>query len=926
MTRPTTPPAPAPADAADFSDIDRQMALAFGLLIFSLMLAVLMAGGWYVRGIMEKDQDRLASMTTQVLADAVGRVSFSGKYQVRLFLQQVKKKLPDVSYLRLLDQNGVVVADSDTQRNDSSVTSMERAYIAPLLTGQVPLQARDVQQPNGESIHEISTRYQGGFDNQDLGVIQIGISEAAKQAALGNAALAIFTLLCILLVIGIYVTYRISKFFGLPVRNLAAEMAGERQRLANVLDSMHAGTWEWNAQTDAVTLDERWAEISGHTLADLQPVSGQTFVKLCHPEDLVRSSSSIKAHFSGQEESYSCELRTRHKAGHWIWVRDSGLVVQRDADGAPLKMMGARLDITKRKHAEEALRQESERFVALASVSNTGVWEWDQANGSLWCSPEYFTMLGRDPDDYADAAHRNINDAWLSLLHPEDRERANQSFLDYLSTGSPNMYETEFRMRHANGSWVWIWSRGSTLRDADGKLTAKTLGTHINVTSLKETEARLRESQERLRLISDNIPDSMVFQSDEGGPGIPRKFTYLSDGIHRLHGLAAEDVLRDASLLDKQMHPEDWALLVERKREAIAKMASYKVEVRCMLPDGRQHWFMINASPRKMANGHVVFDGLSIDITERKQHEEEIHELNTRLEHRVQERTTELSTALDGLRRTQKELIQSEKLASLGALVAGMAHELNTPIGNAVTVTSTLMQTHKRFRAQTETGLTRSALATYLDDVDEGALIVERNLTRAAELIGGFKQLAVDQTSYQRRVFALNDVAQEIALSIRPTLRKTTFELLMEIPQDLVLDSFPGPLGQVLINLINNAVLHAFEGRDTGIITLEAHHAGPGWLTVSVTDNGCGIAAEHQQKIFDPFFSTKMGQGGSGLGLHITYTLVTGLLGGRIELRSTPGQGSSFMLHLPVAAPVLAAEGGRQEGPATSRNDAAAPS
>jgi PAS domain S-box-containing protein len=598
----------------------------------------------------------------------------------------------------------------------------------------------------------------------------------------------------------------------------------------------------------------------------------------------------------------------RHKAGHWVWILDSGHVTQRDDSGAPLIVMGACQDITERRHAEEAFRRESERFMELARVSNTGVWEWDKTNESLWCSPEYFSMLGLDPQDYAQESSITLHNAWVDLLHPDDIAQARKRFADYLAAEPLHMYETEFRMRHANGGWIWIWSRGNILRDAGGKSTNKMLGTHIDVTSLKEALAQLRESQQRLKLISDNIPDSTVYQLDCGGPDGPRRFTYLSEGIQRTHGLAAEDVMRDPTLLYNQMNPEDLVLMRALELECIANMTPFKAETRCTLPDGRQCWIFITSSPRKMSNGHIVFDGMSIDITEQKQQEERIHELNTMLEQRVQERTAKLSSALDGLRRTQRELLQSEKLASLGALVAGVAHELNTPIGTAVTVASTLVQTHKRFKELAETGLTRSGLAEYLSDVQEGGLIIERNLERAAELIGGFKQLAVDQTSYQRRSFSVHEVAQEIILSMKPTLRKTKFELVTDIPQDLVLDGLPGPLGQVLINLINNALVHAFGDRDTGTISLSARAAEPGWISLTVSDDGRGIPEDHQSKIFDPFFTTKMGQGGSGLGLHITYTLVTGPLGGRIELHSAPGQGTSFVLHLPLVAPTLAAE------------------
>ena len=683
--------------------------------------------------------------------------------------------------------------------------------------------------------------------------------------------------------------------------NLRISIARERHRLASILDAMHAGTWEWNIETDVVAVNERWAGIMGYRLDELPHLDSGALENLCHPDDLARRRASIEAHLAGRQKSYNCEVRLRHKQGHWVWLLDSGRVTRRDPERRALRLSGACLDVTERRRAEEALREESERFVTLARVSNTGVWEWDDATGAQWASPEYFSMLGRRAEDFPD-----IKDVWLTLIHPDDKERATRSFAAYLAGGSQGMYETEFRLLHASGEWVWIWSRGNTLRDANDKPTSRTLGTHINVNSLKQAQARLRESQEHLQLISDNLPDTMVFQLDCGESGELRRFTYLSDGVQRLYGLPANAVLRDASLLYAKTFAEDRAALETLERECIVQLQDFSMEVRCLTPDERTRWIMITSSPRRMDNGHVVFDGLAIDITERKRHEARTHELNTLLEQRVLERTAELSAALDGLRQTQRELLQSEKLASLGALVAGMAHELNTPIGTAVTVASTLVQTHKRFRNLAESGLTRSALAEYLGDVEEGGLIIERNLARAAELIGGFKQLAVDQTSYQRRSFALDDVAQEIALTMRPALRKTPFELQTDIPPGLVLDSFPGPLGQVLINLVNNAIIHAFEGRERGRITLRAAPAEAGWLSLTVSDDGIGIAEPNRQKVFDPFFTTKLGKGGSGLGLHVAYTLVTGLLGGRIELRGAPGQGSQFVLHLPRVAPTTA--------------------
>ncbi|NJM13942.1 MAG: histidine kinase, partial [Synechococcaceae cyanobacterium SM1_2_3] len=266
-------------------------------------------------------------------------------------------------------------------------------------------------------------------------------------------------------------------------------------------------------------------------------------------------------------------------------------------------------------------------------------------------------------------------------------------------------------------------------------------------------------------------------------------------------------------------------------------------------------------------------------------------------------RTAALERANADLRQAMSQLVQSEKLAALGNLVAGIAHELNTPIGNAVMLASTLADQERGFSAQMATGLSRSALQRFVESVRENSDILQRSLERAAELISSFKQVAVDQASYQRRRFALDEVVQEIALALKPRLRRSVATLEVSIAADLRLDSFPGPLGQVLMNLIQNALIHAFDGRDAGRIRIESVPSGPGRIGLRVSDDGNGIAPAHLSRIFDPFFTTRLGQGGSGLGLHIVYNLVTGLLGGVIEARSVPGHGAAFFLELPLIAP-----------------------
>ena len=255
------------------------------------------------------------------------------------------------------------------------------------------------------------------------------------------------------------------------------------------------------------------------------------------------------------------------------------------------------------------------------------------------------------------------------------------------------------------------------------------------------------------------------------------------------------------------------------------------------------------------------------------------------------------------LKDAQTQLVSQEKLAALGALMAGVAHELNTPIGNSLLIASTMQQKAEDLeRLLAGPGLRRSDLGAFLADARQAAGLVMRGLSNAADLVNSFKQVAVDRTTEQRRVFDLQQVAHEIIATMMNRIRASGHHIEFDIPDRIIMDSYPGPFGQVVTNLINNALLHAFDQVEGGKMWLSARAAPQGRVRIVFRDNGGGIPAEHRQRIFDPFFTTKLGQGGSGLGLSISYNIVSSLLGGQIGV-GAEGNGASFTLDLPLMAP-----------------------
>lgn len=283
-----------------------------------------------------------------------------------------------------------------------------------------------------------------------------------------------------------------------------------------------------------------------------------------------------------------------------------------------------------------------------------------------------------------------------------------------------------------------------------------------------------------------------------------------------------------------------------------------------------------------------------------------LHEANITLEQRVKERTASLETALQKLQLTQAEMVQAEKLASLGRVVAGVAHELNTPIGNALTVASTIGHHLEQMQTDLESGtLRKSTLLRVTADSRQAVDIFVRNIERAAHLISNFKQVAVDQASDQRRVFDLSTVTDEVLSTLVPALRKAGCTLQTTLAPDVSCDGYPGSYGQVLTNLVMNAVVHGYRNEPGDIEVSTGIDPQTGHAVLSVTDRGVGMDDSVVRRIFDPFFTTRLGSGGTGLGMNIVHALVHRTLMGQISIQSSPGAGTTIQITFPRTVPAV---------------------
>ena len=454
----------------------------------------------------------------------------------------------------------------------------------------------------------------------------------------------------------------------------------------------------------------------------------------------------------------------------------------------------------------------------------------------------------------------------------------------------------------ANGRLHTIDFSIKPVRDESGTVTTLIVEGR-EISALKEAEAALRSSEAKFSGAFHASLDYITISYLDTG-----RILEVNEAFERMTGWTREEAIGKTSI-DLRIWPH------QEERKSVVSILQAQGFVRdypCKigLKSGEQRSCLLNASTIEVG-GKICFLGVVRDVTEQLETQRHIEQLNESLELRVSERTAaleesnnELADALTSLKTAQTELIRSEKLAALGSLVAGIAHELNTPIGNGVTVASSLFERTRKFSETVHGGaIKRSILNDYVEGAQTASDLLLRNLERARDLVASFKQVAIDQTSDQRRPFDLRTVIEEVISTLSPMTKKTPYRIDLILADNLTLDSYPGPLGQVITNFITNSVLHAFEGRNDGCMRISTRAIAGDQVEICFSDDGIGIPEEHQKHIFDPFFTTKLGKGGSGLGLNIVHNIVFGALGGKLDVVSNPDKGTTFTLTIPSEAP-----------------------
>jgi PAS domain S-box-containing protein len=447
--------------------------------------------------------------------------------------------------------------------------------------------------------------------------------------------------------------------------------------------------------------------------------------------------------------------------------------------------------------------------------------------------------------------------------------------------------EFEYQVHARDGSILWLSDSATVVRNEAGEVI-RYEGTVRDITDQKRAEDAIAEGRRLLQQVIDTVPAVINVKNKK------LRYVLMNRYMAGIFGVEPGDAIgRTTSELmsrygAKKTDANDKQVLATGRG-----LGFYEEEY--MDASGHMRQWLVNKLPLLDSDGEIEnIVTVALDIGERKRGELEMRKAKDAAE-----------AALRNLRETQNSLIEAEKLAALGRLVAGVAHEVNNPVGISLTVASSLERKTALFADEVGRGnLKRSSLNEFLETSRDAASQLVANLNRAAELIQSFKQVAADRNYSDQRIFDLGDLTEQVVMSLRPGLRKHHLTLSVDCQPNLTMNSYPGPYGQVLTNLFLNSVAHAFPDGKPGAVDIQVRESGKDNVEIIFSDNGCGMSLDVRRRAFDPFFTTRRDQGGTGLGLHIVYSIVTNRLGGRLDLDSEPGGGTRIQMILPRVAPL----------------------
>ena len=634
----------------------------------------------------------------------------------------------------------------------------------------------------------------------------------------------------------------------------------ERLRLA--MSAAHQGLYDLNVQTGECIVSPEYATMLGYDPAKFHETNAAWRERL-HPEDREPVYTAYSDYVAGKREDYRVEFRQRTKAGDWKWILSLGSLVERAADGRPLRMLGTHTDITERKRAEDALRASEERFQHALEATTEGVWDWNIKTGAVQFSPQWVQSLGYTLEEVPATV-----DFWKSVVHPEDMPRLIEALQAHFAGRIP-VYECENRLQKKSGEYRHNLDRGKVVEwDADGR-PLRMVGTDSDITARKEADRALGESEARFRTLFEQAAVGVAQLETATGQfrRINRRYCdILGYSVEEMCGLNFQTIT----------HPDDLQLDLANMRRLVAgEIREFSMEKRHFRKDGNIVWVQLTVSPMWAPGARPDFHiAVVLDISARKE--------------------TELA-----LRESEKRLRESQKLQALGQLAGGVAHDFNNIL------LAMIMQAELSSMRANLPGEAREGFERILDYAQRAA-----NLVRQLLLFSS-RQLM------QRRELDLNEAVTHIATMFQRVIGEDVHLELELFSAPLITRADAGMLDQVLVNLALNARDAMPEGGRLRIETAEKildelgarayPDAAPGrYVWLSVSDTGRGIPPEVLPRIFEPFFTTKEQGKGTGLGLATVFGIVRQHRGW-LTVSSTPGRGANFQVFLPASEATLQA-------------------
>jgi PAS domain S-box-containing protein len=622
-------------------------------------------------------------------------------------------------------------------------------------------------------------------------------------------------------------------------------------------------------------VEAKWQSIILSTLGVLIGTFAASFVVRRTVRPLAAIASSIRALAAGEKDASIPATDVANEIGDIARAAEVFRRTLVDADAAREAAVRA---LTEQRLAEES-------YTKLFEGSVDGIYVTTPGGALLDANPALARMMGYEtPEELI----KNIGDVSTNVyVHPEAREEFKR-----LMQRDGVVRDFEYQVRQRGGGILWLSDSSTVVRDDHGGVV-RYEGTVRDITDQKRAEDAIAEGRRLLQQVIDTVP-AVINVKDRD-----LHYVLMNRYMAGIFGIEPDEAIGRTTT---DLMSRYGAAKTDENDQRVLKtkqgLGFYEEEYLDVAGNVR-HW-LVNKMPLIDAEGeieHIVT--VALDIGERKRGEQEMRKARDAAE-----------TALRNLRETQASLIEAEKLAALGRLVAGVAHEVNNPVGISLTVASALERKTANFAAEVARGnLRRSSLNDFLQTSRDASSQLVANLNRAAELIQSFKQVAADRNYSDQRTFDLADLTEQVVMSLRPGLRKHNLTLSVDCQPNLMMNSYPGPYGQVLTNLFLNAVAHAFPDGRAGVIAICARAVGKDNVEIVFSDNGVGMSLDVRRRAFDPFFTTRRDQGGTGLGLHIVYSIITSRLGGRLDLVSEPGGGTRIQMILPRIAPLeLAAE------------------